>query len=330
VAELLSLSANNLLSPMVLFFLLGLGAGLMRSDLAIPEPVSRFLALYLILAIGFKGGVALAAAPGGLTLAAPLLVAAGLSAVLPMVAYGLLRLSTRLDVPNAAAVAAHYGSVSVVTFVAATVFLGHHEEPFEAYLVSMLAVMEAPAVVVGILLARKATAGSVGASATSGQTLRLLHEAILSGSVVLLLGSLAIGCMSGASGMQALSPIVEQPFRGILCLFLLDMGLVTAKRLIGARGIEPRLVLFGIYMPLVGACLGLLCGSLLGLSTGGIMLLTVLVASASYIVVPAAVRLAIPQADPGIYMTLSLGVTFPFNVVLGIPLYYAAAKIASS
>jgi uncharacterized protein len=320
VIELMSLSADNLMSPMVLFFLLGLAAGLMRSDLAIPESISKFLALYLVLAIGFKGGVALAAAPGGAALIVPLLVAAALSAALPVVGYGLLRLSTGLDVPNAAAVAAHYGSVSVVTFVAATVFLGHRGESFEPHLFVMLAVMEAPAVIVGILLAR-------GGRAAADSRWHVIHEAVFSGSVVLLIGSLAIGFISGAGGMQSMAPIVEQPFRGILSLFLLDMGLTTARRLVRAGGIQRRVVLFGLYMPLVGASLGLLCGGLLGLSTGGVMLLAVLVASASYIVVPAAVRMAIPQADPAIYMTLALGITFPFNVILGIPLYYAAARL---
>lgn len=329
MSDLISFSVDNLLSPMILFFLLGLAAGLARSNLAIPEQISKFLAVYLILAIGFKGGVALASAGEGVQVFTAMLLAAVLSAVLPLLAYGLLRLWTSADQPNAAAIAAHYGSVSVVTFVAGTAFLHQRGETFEGYLVAMLAMMEMPAVIVGILLARR-SARTQSRDSTAGSSPRqVLHEAVLSGSVVLLLGSLVIGWLTGSNGMKALEPFIDQPFKGVLSLFLLDMGILTAQRLLAARGIEPRLLLFGIYMPLLGAATGLLAGSLIGLSAGGIMLVGVLTASASYIVVPAAVRLAIPQADPAQYMTLSLGVTFPFNVVLGIPIYYAAARFLS-
>jgi hypothetical protein len=318
----IDLALANLLSPMVLFFALGLGAALARSDLTMPEAVAKFLALYLMMAIGFKGGVAMGRS--GLDVRVLAVMAAGvlLSALIPAIAYGLLRLSTRLSAVDAAAVAAHYGSISIVTFVAATQTLVALGLPYEGYLIAVAAIMETPAILTALLLARRARALEPG-EATTGEGLgKLLHEIGLNASVVMLVGSFAIGWISGEPGMKAVSPFVNDLFFGMICLFLLDMGLVAGRGMReGLRALSPAAVLFGLYMPLVSAALAFALSFALGLSTGGTALLITLAASASYIAVPAAMRLALPEAKPSIYLTLSLGVTFPFNLTLGIPIY---------
>lgn len=326
VHELLQIAVGNLLSPMVLFFVLGLAAGRLKSDLAIPEAISKGLSLYLMLAIGFKGGYELAhnSAAGAVVLALGLAVA--LSFGLPVIAYALLRAMTRLDVPNAAAVAAHYGSVSVVTFVAATAFLGAREVPYEGYVVAMLALMETPAIVTGLLLARRADGAVPFRPRGPLFSREVVREVFLSGGVVLLLGSFAIGWATGERGMEIMAPAIVAPFQAVLAVFLLDMGLLVGHRLRDFRAVGPSVAAFGILMPLIGATAGFLAARLIGLSPGGMTLVAVLAASASYIVVPAAMRLSLPQANPAIYVTLSLAVTFPFNLIVGIPLYHAVAQ----
>jgi hypothetical protein len=321
--SLIDTALGTLMSPMVLFFVLGLVAATLRSDLAIPESIGKGLSLYLMLAIGFRGGVELEHSHFGGSILWACLAAVLLSLALPVLGYVLLRSVTKLDPTNAAAVAAHYGSVSVVTFAAAMTLLEQRGIPFEAYVVALLALMEAPAIISGLFLSKK---GQAQPSGPEAGTLPM-REVFLSGSVVLLLGSFGIGWATGARGMAELGPIVDAPFKGALCLFLLDMGLLTARRARELRGIGLRVAAFGLYMPLVGASFGLIAAKLLGLSVGGATLLTVLAASASYIVVPAAMRSALPAANPALYLTLSLGITFPFNLVVGIPLYEAAAEI---
>ncbi len=312
----------NLLNPPVLCFLLGVLAGAVRSDLEIPEAVARALALYLIFAIGFKGGVELAANGSVIGLLPLLLTAAGLSFLLPFPAYGLLRLLTRVSRIDAAAIAAHYGSVSIVTFVAATSLLQARGIPFEGFMAAVVAVMETPAILSGLFLARRGERG-----ASDGRRRReIAHEVLANGSVVLLLGSFAIGAATGAEGLRRLAPAIAEPFQGALCFFLLDMGLVVARRFAGFRAMGPGLLAFGVLMPVLGAAIGLGAASLLGLSVGGAMLLATLCGSASYIAVPAAMRLALPRADPSLSLSLALGITFPFNLVLGLPLYLAAAE----
>lgn len=323
--SLLQLAAGNLLSPMVLFFALGAAAGLLKSDLAIPEPISKALSLYLMLAIGFKGGVELASSGLAGTVAVAMILALVLSFGLPLVAYALLRTATRLDIPNASAVAAHYGSVSIVTFVAATGFLGYQAILYEGYVVAMLALMETPAIVTGLLLSRRSTAAAL----TSTQPFisrDVVREVFLSGGVVLLGGSFAIGWATGESGMEMMAPAIADPFKAVLAVFLLDMGLIVGHRLHDFRQVGWPLMAFGIYMPLIGASIGLGTAHSLGLSLGGVTLVAVLAGSASYIVVPAAMRLSLPQANPAIYVPLSLAITFPFNLLVGIPLYHAAAQ----
>jgi hypothetical protein len=319
---------SNLLSPMILFFFLGFAAASARSDLSIPESVAKALAIYLMLAIGFKGGVAVNAHGLEGSLVATLAIAAVLSFVLPFAAFALLRAATGTPPLDAAAVAAHYGSISIVTFVTATEFLKGLDVVYEGYLVAAAAVMETPAIISGLWLAARhmgdGNAGpSHGRNLLSGQ---LAREIFLNGSVVMLVGAFLIGVLTGETGMTDIRAFVEVPFKGVLCLFLLDMGLVAAHRLKqgGIPGL--RLVAFAIYMPLIGAAAGVVGGLLAGLGTGGITLLAVLSASASYIAVPAAMRLALPQANPALYLTLSLAITFPFNVAVGIPIYFAAAR----
>ncbi|MCG5052443.1 MAG: sodium-dependent bicarbonate transport family permease [Myxococcales bacterium] len=323
---LADLAAQNLLSPMVLSFALGFLAGRLKSDLSIPEAASKAIALYLMVAIGWKGGTELAHAGLTAAVAASAFVAVGLSLTLPAVAFALLRLMTRVNPVTAAAIAAHYGSVSVVTFVATTAFLSARHVAFEGHVVVMMALMETPAIVAGLLLARRFATER----RTPGGPLlsrELAREVFLSGSVVLLLGSFGIAWVSGTRGApDVLAPLVGTPFKAVLCFFLLDMGLLAARRLGGASGFDPRLLIFGLVMPLVGAVIGLGAAWVLSLSAGGGTLLAALTASASYIVVPAAMRLALPEANPGVYVTLALGVTFPFNLVVGIPLYHVVAR----
>ncbi len=316
---------QNLLSPVILFFLLGLLAGVLKSSLTIPKMLSKSVSLYLVMAIGFRGGVELSHSGLGGSIALACLAAVALSAFLPLLAYALLRCTTAMDSTNAAAVAAHYGSVSVVTFAAAIAVLNQQGERFEPYMVALLAVMEAPAILTGLLLARRGTR-AMQPSGSGSLARTVVHEVLFHGSVVLLFGTFAIGWFTGAKGFEELSPVFESPFRGVLCFFLLDMGLVVARRISELRALSLRVAAFGLYMPLLGATAGMGLALALGLSVGGATLLAVLGASASYIVVPAVMRAALPQASPAIYLTLALGITFPFNLVVGIPVYYGAAR----
>jgi len=326
MADLFQIAAGNLLSPVVLFFALGVAAAYAQSDLTIPEPISKALSLYLMLAIGFKGGVALAASGIDSMVVVALTLAIGLSLLLPVIAFSLLRVVTSLDSRNAAAIAAHYGSVSIVTFVAASSFLEHRQVQYEGFLVAMLAVMETPAIITGLLLARRGL-NETASDQKSVFSPQVLRQVFLCGSVVLLVGSFMIGWTTGDSGMQIMAPLVKDPFQAVLAIFLLDMGLLVGKRLGDFGQVGKQLVLFGIYMPLIGAAIGMAAATAIGLSVGGITLVAVLAASASYIVVPAAMRLSLPQANPAIYVTLSLAVTFPFNLAFGIPLYHAIASL---
>ncbi len=324
MSEILAVASQNLLSPMVLFFALGFLAALVRSDLAIPEAVAKGLSIYLLLAIGFKGGAGVAEAGASASLVFALLAGIVLSAVIPLIAFAILRAISSLDRTDAAAVAAHYGSISVVTFVAATSMLTVRGIPFEGYMVAVAAAMEAPAIVTALLLVGREAAREEG----EGLDASLLREVLLAGSIVLLVGAFAIGWITGPAGLAEIEAFIVDPFKGVLCLFLLDMGLIAGRGIRqGAGVLTVPIVLFGIGMPLIGAALGLSAAVLLGLSQGGAAVLATLAASASYIAVPAAMRVALPEANPSLYLTLSLGVTFPFNLVFGIALYMAAAGI---
>lgn len=326
MSAIIDIALANLISPMILFFLLGAGAALLRSDLNIPEQIGKGLALYLLMAIGFKGGAAMATNTLDATVLGAIVSGIVLSFLMPLIGFALLRLTTKLDLVTAAAVAAHYGSISAVTFVTAVGFLDVQDVPYETFMIAVMALMETPAIISGLMLARKARVQGDAHLPAKGEMSALFREILLNGSVVVLVGAFAIGWATGEPGMKAVKPFVVEPFLGVLCLFLLDMGLVAARQLRGATGLGPKVILFGLYMPLIGACLGLAASLIIGLSLGGALLLTVLAASASYIAVPAAMRIALPDANAAVYLTLSLAVTFPFNVLVGIPLYYTVAK----
>ena len=341
MSDIIAIATTNLLSPVILCFVLGLGAALARSDLTVPEAAAKAMSIYLLFAIGFKGGTSVAAHGIEARLAGTILAGVLLSFGLPFIAFALLRVMTRLGRTDAAAVAAHYGSISIVTFVAATSVLEGRGIAAEGYMVAVAAAMEAPAILSALwIVSRGGNSGGNsggdrggdrgGHAGGGGAEPGLLREIMLNGSIVLLVGSFAIGLITGEQGLARISSFIVAPFQGVLCLFLLDMGLVAGRGLTGRRGLlTPGLVAFGVLMPLVGASLAAAAGLVLGLSAGGLALLMVLGASASYIAVPAAMRLALPEADAGVYVTLSLAITFPFNIVLGIPLYLWVAGMAA-
>ena len=303
------------LDPVILFFLLGLAARLLKSDLRLPEPIYEALSVYLLLALGLKGGIELARYP--LSQLGPQIAAViALGCVLPLLAFLALRALGRLPRADAASIAAHYGSVSVVTFAAAMTWIEVRGIPAEAYLPLFVALLEAPGIIVGVLLAR-------GVSGGAAQWGGVLREVMTGKSVILLLGGLAIGAVLGPAGVEPVAPWFFDLFKGALTLFMLELGLVTGRQLGALRTSGAFLVAFGIVTPLVFGMIGAVLGVLLGLSEGGATVLAVLAASASYIAAPAAMRVAVPEANPGLSLPVVLGVTFPFNLLIGFPVYHA-------
>jgi uncharacterized protein len=323
VNGVLDTAIENIVSPMMLFFALGVIAARLGSDLSVPEAIAKGTSLYLLMSIGLRGGGELTHGEMGSNVLPTIGAAVALSTLLPVVAYALLRAGTRTSAIDAASIAAHYGSVSVVTFVTATGFLAQVGVPYEGHLVAAMAVMEVPAIITGIVLAQL---GREVSQTSTKWNAALAQEIFASGSIILLLGSLTIGWATGARGAAAVAPFFDAPFKGVLCLFLLDMGILTARRMPRVREIGLSTLAFGVYMPIVGALVGLAMTRLLDLSVGGATLFVTLAASASYIVVPAAMRLALPQANPSVAVALALGVTFPWNLVVGIPTYFAAVR----
>jgi hypothetical protein len=309
----------NIFDPVTIFFLLGLLAALLKGDIRLPEPIYQIISIYLMLAIGLKGGVALSASQGqGVVL--PVAATLGLGILLPLITFWLCRLIGKLTVEDSAAMAAHYGSVSAVTFAVTLAFLDLSGVQFEGFVSLLLVVMEVPAIVVGILLARWF---AVGTKIHWGP---LMHELLLNRSVYLLMGGLVVGFYAGPNQIEPLRPVFFDAFKGVLAFFLLEMGVLTAQRLGEFRKAGWFIAGFALIMPLIGGFLGSLFGLWAGLSVGGCTVLAAMSASASYIAAPAAVRVSIPQANPTYYLTASLGITFPFNVVFGIPIYYAMSK----
>lgn len=305
-----------MIDPVILFFVLGITAGLLRTELRLPAAVYEFVTIVLLLAIGLKGGVELAKQPLA-ELVPQMLAVVVMGSVLALAAFPVLRLLGRLPRADAASVAAHYGSVSVGTFAVAVAWLGSRGIPFEEHMPLLLVVLEVPAILVGIVLARGVTRATKWGS--------VLREAFLGKGIVLLLGGLLIGWAAGPDGVAPLEPLFVDLFKGILALFLLEMGLITAAQVGGLRLHGVFLAAFGVGMPLCSALVGTGTGWLLGLSVGGTAVLATLAASASYIAVPAAMRISVPEANPTLSLTASLGITFPFNVLLGIPIYHAMA-----
>ena len=324
--EFLHVITQNILSPAILFFILGILAGFIKSDLEVPESISRYLSIYLMMAIGIKGGVAIANTHEFTqTILAAIAAGLAMSLILPFLAYAMLKATTTVDKPTAAAIAAHYGSISIVTFATATAFLKGNHIAYAGYVVAILALMEAPAIFSGLYIAHHSAPETRN---HKKEEKKLFREIFTNGAILLLFGAFAIGWITGQPGMDKVAGFLDTPFQGILCLFLLDMGLVVTKNLGHLKLFTWPLALFGIYMPTIGAGLGLLISWLIGLDVGTGTLFAVLCGSASYIAVPAAMRLALPEAKASIYIPLSLAITFPFNVAIGIPLYYAiAAKL---
>lgn len=304
------------LDPVVGFFVLGVAAGLLRSDLKLPAGLYETLTIYLLLAIGLKGGFELSDSNLA-SLVLPIAIVVAASAVTPVLAYQVLHRVGRLAHPDAASISAHYGSVSVVTYAVAASYLAREAEAHDGFMSVFLVFLEFPAIIIGVLLARGLKRDT--------QWQHLAREVLCGKAIVLLIGALLIGWVWGREAGAALVPFFEQLFKGFLALFLLGMGVMTAARADDLRRVGPFLIGFGIAMPIVSALGGVLVGWALGLSVGNTTLLAALYASASYIAAPAAMRIAIPEANPALSMGAALGVTFPFNVVLGVPLYHQAS-----
>lgn len=308
---------QNLIDPAILFFIFGVLAGFVRSNLEIPPAISRFLSLYLLMALGLKGGFALAQSGLTVEVATSLGAAILLAIVVPALGYWILK--RFLSGFDAAAIAATYGSVSAVTFVTAIQFLENQEIAYGGHMAAAMALMESPAIILAVILAnslRQQKSIPIG---------KILHESFTDGAQLLLLGAMVVGLLTGEAGQAAMQPFSGDLFKGMLAFFLLDMGLMTARNLPQFKSISPALILYAVIGPLVHASIALGLALLLNLSSGNATLLMVLAASASYIAVPAVLRYAVPEANPSLYFGLSLGLTFPFNLIVGIPLY---AKVA--
>lgn len=313
----IDLIVNNLVHPPVLFFFLGMIAVFCKSDLKIPDPLPKLFSLYLLLAIGFHGGVELRKTGINQEVIFALSAAMVMASVVPIYAFFILRL--KLDVYNAAAIAATYGSISAVTYITAVTFLQTLGLEPAGYMVAALALMEAPAIVIAIILARIFAPKKENSEFSWPAVFR---EAFLNGSVLLITGSLLIGLISGEEGWDTLKPFTKDIFKGMLSFFLLDMGLLAAKRIGDLKSTGFFLPPFAILMPVLNGCIGIVLSKLIGLQPENALMLSVLCASASYIAVPAAMRLSLPEANPSLYVPMALAITFPFNIIVGIPLFY--------
>lgn len=320
---------QSLLDPAILFFVFGLVAGLIRSNLEIPPQVTRFLSLYLLMALGLKGGFALHATGLSNEVSLSLLAAVILATGVPLAGYVLLK--RFVNGFDAAAIAATYGSVSAVTFITAVQYMDNRGLPHGGHMAAAMALMESPAIILAVLLAnrvRQRQPATAVDSAPRPGLKHVLHESLTDGAQLLLLGAMVIGLLTGPTGQAAMKPFTGDLFKGMLSFFLLDMGLSAARSMGQLRGESPWLAVYALVAPLVHALLALGLGASMGLSAGNTGLLMVLAASASYIAVPAVVRHAIPEAKPSLYFGMSLGITFPFNILIGIPLYMQVAHHA--
>ncbi|PQV45241.1 hypothetical protein CLV33_1148 [Jejuia pallidilutea] len=308
---------SNLTNPVLLFFILGILATALKSDLKIPENSSKFISLYLLFAIGFKGGQELSHSAFNSEILYSIIFAILLSSLVPI--YTFFALKKKVGVPNAGAIAAAYGSVSAVTFVTAVSFLEQQGVTFGGHMVAIMAIMESPAIIVGVILimlydAGKKTDKSIGS---------LIKHSLTGGSVLMLIGSLVIGLIADANQARGIEPFTTDIFKGFLSLFLLEMGMVTAKRIQGFKKYGLFLFAFGIIVPLINGLIVAYLSGFITESPGNRLLFAILGAGASYIAVPATMKLAEPRADAGIYIPMALGITFPFNITLGMPIYYA-------
>jgi uncharacterized protein len=304
------------IDPVILFFALGIFARAVRSDLKIPQPFYDALSIYLLLALGLKGGAELIKHPTSEILPEVALVLV-MGIVLPVVAFGLLRWFCRVSRADAGSIAGHYGSVSVVTFATAIAWLDSRNLQYETFVALFMVILEIPGLIMGVILARGLAMNNMKP---------MLHEVFTGKSIVLLIGGLLIGAIIGEQGFKPIAPVFTDLFRGAICLFMLELGLVVAQKAGELRASAFRLMIFAVVGPLAFGFIGAVFGSLMGLSTGGTMLIATLAASASYIAAPAAMRVAIPEASEALSLPIVLGVTFPFNVMIGLPIYYQYAR----
>jgi hypothetical protein len=311
-----SLIVSNILNPPVLFFFLGMVAVFVKSDLEIPAPFPKLLSLYLLFSIGFKGGVELIKSGITQEVLFTMLAAILMACIVPVFSFFILKL--KLDTYDAAAIAATYGSISAVTFITAGAFLTELGIDYDGYMVAALALMESPAIIVGLILVNVFTADQGERDFSWSE---VLQEAFLNSSVFLLIGSLVIGVLTGEHGWDILAPFTQGLFYGVLTFFLLDMGLVAARRIKDLQKTGAFLISFAIIIPIINAAIGILIAKFIGMPQGDALLFSVLCASASYIAVPAAMRLTVPEANPSLYVSTALAVTFPFNIIVGIPVY---------
>lgn len=317
---------ENLIDPVILCFVVGLMAGLLKSDLKLPDQLYETLSIYLLFTIGLKGGlelsvsnVAEAVLPGLATIV--------LGIMIPILAYNILRKIGRINRTDSASIAAHYGSVSAVTFAVVLSYLARLGVDSESFVTVLLVILEIPAIAVGIIIARtRASKDEAGAQDGAFKLGPLLHEVFLGKSIYLLVAGMFVGYLSGPERIHTVSPLFFDLFKGALAVFLLEMGVITARRFGDLKKTGVFLVAFGVIMPLISGVMGAYLGVLSGLSLGGTTVLATLAASASYIAAPAAMRMAVPKANPTLSLTASLGITFPFNIVVGIPIYFAMAK----
>jgi hypothetical protein len=325
---------QNILDPAILFFVFGVLAGTVRSHLEIPPAISRFLSLYLLMALGLKGGFALSQSGLTASVGISLAAAVALAIVIPLIGYAVLR--RFVSGFDAAAVAATYGSVSAVTFVTAVQYLENMHIAYGGHMAAAMALMESPAIIMAVVFANslRLQAGDeqplIAQKKSSMSVGKVLHESFTDGAQLLLLGSMVVGLITGETGKAAMQPFSGDLFKGMLSFFLLDMGLMAARNLPQIQGKSPVLIGYAVLGPLMHAGLALGLAFLLQLNVGDGALLMVLAASASYIAVPAVLRYALPEANPSIYFGMSLGVTFPLNILLGIPLYVSLAKATLS
>lgn len=316
---------NIFLDPAILFFIFGVFAGFAKSNLEIPQPISRFLSLYLLMALGLKGGFALHHSGITVEISMALGLAIFLATIIPLISYFIL--SKTLKKLDAAAIAATYGSISAVTFITATQSLDQHGIQYGGFMAAAMALMESPAIILAIILANKARESSSSNASQKTSLAKILHESFTDGGQLLLLGSMLIGIISGDVAHEAMAPFSIDLFKGILAFFLLDMGLQAARSFSQLHSVPKITIFYGLVAPFVHAIFALILCKLVGLQIGETILLMVLAASASYIAVPAVLRQALPEVNPALYMGMSLGITFPFNIIFGISLYTYIAQL---
>ena len=320
--EFFDLIQASLVTPVVLTFVLGVIAALLKSDLRLPDQIYQGLTLYLLFAIGLKGGAKISSFTLN-EMIVPLIAGLTLSALIAGWSYLILRRAVNLSVMNSAAICAHYGSVSALTFITGQTFLEQKNIHYEGFMTGLLSLMEIPGILVAIYLYRRFDQESQSNESSSHS---IWHEILTSKANLLLVGGMIIGTFCQKKGWEQVGPLFDTPFRGMLCLFLLQLGVMTGEHLRTVRNAGWRLIAFATFMPLINGFVGLFIGDLIELSLGGTTLLGILCASASYIAAPAAIQLVIPKANPSLYLTSALGLTFPFNIIVGIPLYYEIAR----